>query len=108
MDMTENSIALSTIFDGWDGYQTSIVHSIQPLSRQQLIWRPAPELRSVGEVASHIALGRVDWFARMPAPGSLDLEQQAAELGSRAAISRAVMIYQPKEDLECLFVVLRF
>ncbi len=85
--MSENSISLSNIFEGWDGHQTSIVHAIQPLTYEQLIWRPAPKLRSVGELASHIALGRVDWFARMPAPGSLELLQMTERLGSEAAIS---------------------
>ncbi len=77
---------LSSIFEGWDGYQTSLVHAIQPLTQEQLVWRPNPNFRSVGEVASHIALGRVDWFARMPAPGSRELAEKAQALGSRAAI----------------------
>ena len=85
--MAKNIMALSTIFEGWDGHQTSIVHAIQPLTHEQLTWRPAPELRSVGELASHIALGRIDWFARMPAPGSRELEQKAEKLGSKAAIN---------------------
>jgi uncharacterized damage-inducible protein DinB len=68
--MNQNSVKLADIFQGWDGYQTSIVHAIAPLTREQLLWRPAEHLRSVGEVASHIAIGRVNWFERMPAPGS--------------------------------------
>jgi len=85
--MSTESTALSIIFDGWDGYQTSLVHAIQPLTHEQLIWRPAPKLRSVGEVASHIAVGRVGWFARISAPGSLELDQKARALGSQAAIA---------------------
>ena len=34
--MTEGSIALSEIFAGWDGYQSSLVHAIQPLTTKQL------------------------------------------------------------------------
>jgi uncharacterized damage-inducible protein DinB len=78
---------LSKIFTGWDGYNTSIVHAIQPLTIDQLVWRPAPRLRSVGEQASHIALGRVGWFARMPAPGSLELRQKVERLGPETAIA---------------------
>ena len=80
--MQGNSISLSNLFDGWDGYQMSIIHALQPLTREQLIWRPAPQLRSVGELASHIAFGRVGWFDRMPAPGSSELEQKVEELGN--------------------------
>lgn len=85
--MTPSSTKLAEIFSGWDGYNTSIVHAIQPLTLDQLQWRPGPKLRSVGEVAGHLAIGRVDWFARMPAPGSLELSQKAQALGSHYAIA---------------------
>ena len=85
--MTETSIALSKIFDGWDGYNLSILHAIQPLTQEQLAWRPAPNLRSVGEVASHIAFGRIGWFSRMQAPGSQELKIKAEALGSESAIA---------------------
>ncbi len=85
--MSESSTSLSKIFDGWDGYQTSILHAIQPLTHDQLIWRPNPKSRSVGELASHIALGRIGWFARMPAPGSLELKLKAEESGPETAIA---------------------
>jgi len=56
--------ALVSVYKGWDGYQTSLVWAIAPRTREQLIWRPAPQLRSAGEIARHIAAGRVDWFLR--------------------------------------------
>lgn len=68
-----NSCALAAVFDGWNGYQTSLAHAIEPLTSEQLAWRPTPEQRSVGEVARHIAFGRIGWFVRMDAPGSQDL-----------------------------------
>jgi uncharacterized damage-inducible protein DinB len=67
---------LSEIFDGWNGYQSSLVAAVAPLTREQLIWRPAPHLRSTGELARHISLGRITWFARMHAPGSREITQQ--------------------------------
>jgi uncharacterized damage-inducible protein DinB len=82
--MIGNNPSLAAIFDGWDGYHTSIVHAIEPLTVEQLRWRPKPKLRSVGEVASHIAFGRISWFARMPAPGSAVLEARAAAFGGEA------------------------
>ncbi len=83
--MDTELITLAKIYDGWDGYQTSIVHAVEPLTQEQITWRPGPKLRSVGEVASHIALGRIDWFARMPAPGSLELAGRAATVDPAAA-----------------------
>ncbi len=82
-----SSEPLSKVFLGWDGYQTSILHAIQPLTPAQLAWRPAANKRSVGEVASHLALGRIGWFARMPAPGSLELAEKAAALGPEYSIA---------------------
>ena len=88
--MTEGSISLSKIFDGWDGLQTSILHAVQPLTPEQLAWRAAPNLRSVGEVVSHIALGRVDWFERMQAPGSAALAARIAALGPQLAVEASI------------------
>lgn len=73
--------SLSAIWEGWDGYQTSLVHAVAPLTAVQLAWRPAPELRSVGEVARHISLGRITWFRRMGAPGSVAVAEQVPEWG---------------------------
>lgn len=73
---------LSKVYDGWDGYQTSLVHAIAPLSREQLAWRPAAGMRSVGEVAEHIGFGRIGWFQRMEAPGSVELARTVPSEGS--------------------------
>jgi uncharacterized damage-inducible protein DinB len=62
-------IKLVRIFDGWDGYQTSLLHATAPLTKEQLSWRPAEGRRSLGELARHICMGRVTWLSRMGAPG---------------------------------------
>jgi uncharacterized damage-inducible protein DinB len=85
--MTAAAHSLISVFDGWDSYQVSLVHTVAPLSREQLAYRPAPGLRSVGELASHIGLGRIGWFERMCAPGSAELARQMAALESQAAIA---------------------
>ncbi|HEV8190869.1 MAG TPA: DinB family protein [Ktedonobacterales bacterium] len=59
-----NALSLAMVLEGWDGYQLSLVRAVAPRSREQLIWRPAPHLRTAGELARHIAAGRVDWFSR--------------------------------------------
>ena len=61
------------VFEGWEGYRQSIIHAVAPLTPEQLIWRPAAHLRSVGELARHIALGPIAWFLWMGAPGSDEL-----------------------------------
>jgi uncharacterized damage-inducible protein DinB len=65
--------SLQRIFEGWDGYNTSLVKAVESLTPEQLAFRATPDTRSVGELAAHIAFGRVVWFERMPAPGSKEL-----------------------------------
>ena len=77
--MTDASIPLAEVYLGWDGYQTSLVRAVAPLSAEQLAFRAAPGLRSAGEIARHIACGRVGWFLRMGAPGSEELAAQIPE-----------------------------
>lgn len=71
--MPRSTDSLMTVYEGWDGYQRSILQAVTPLTREHLVWRPAAQLRSVGELVRHIALGRIDWFLRMDAPGSREL-----------------------------------
>ncbi len=87
--MTAELLSLNTIFDGWDGYQASLVHAIEPLSRELLAWRPAAQLRSIGEIAGHISLGRIGWFNRMGAPGSLELSNRTTEWRSEIDIAES-------------------
>jgi uncharacterized damage-inducible protein DinB len=70
--------SLRSIFEGWDGHQLALLRAITPLTPEQLTWRPAPHLRSVGELISHIALARLYWFHNMGAPGSAELARQIA------------------------------
>jgi uncharacterized damage-inducible protein DinB len=76
--MPTETPSLRTIYSGWDGYHTSLVNAIRPLTKEQLAYRPEPLTRSVGDIAAHIAFGRIDWFHRMDAPGAAELVEQAA------------------------------
>jgi uncharacterized damage-inducible protein DinB len=67
---------LATVFDGWNGYQTSLCHAIETLTSEQLRWRPAPHVRSLGEIIRHLSLGRITWLSRMDAPGIADIRFQ--------------------------------
>lgn len=73
-----NTPPLSAIYEGWEGYQTSLVKAIAGRAPQELLWRPAHGLSSAGELAHHISYGRIDWFSRMGAPGSRELAEEAA------------------------------
>ena len=73
---------LASVFEGWEGFNRSLVSAFAPLNQEQLAFRAAAEMRSVGEIALHIADGRVDWFRRMSAPGSAELQ---AKIESRSA-----------------------
>ena len=65
-----------TVYSGWEGYQQSLVSAVHGLTPENLRYRPHPEHRSVGEIVGHIAYGRIDWFHRMKAPGSAELNQE--------------------------------
>lgn len=96
--------SLSGVWEGWDGYQTSLAHAVAPLSAAQLAWRPQPELRSLGEVARHISLGRITWFLRMGAPGSAAVAEQIPEWeedrdGNRHVVETALPITEEAGEL---------
>lgn len=85
--MATTNPSLQMVYDGWEGYQASIVDAIRGLAREQLAYRPAPNLRSVGEIASHISLGRIGWFHRMHAPGSDELVKESEDWEPDAPIT---------------------
>jgi uncharacterized damage-inducible protein DinB len=78
------AMQLAQVYDGWDGFNTSSVRAIAPRTAEELAWRAAPGLRSVGEIAAHLGMGRIDWFARMPAPLVEDLARETVELRGAA------------------------
>jgi uncharacterized damage-inducible protein DinB len=91
------SDSLMMVYEGWDGYRQSIINAVVPLTVEQLAWRPAPHLRSVGELVRHIALGPIDWFVRMDAPGSHELagridKWQEDPHGNRYIVEEAIPI----------------
>jgi uncharacterized damage-inducible protein DinB len=88
-------VRLTTVFDGWQGYQTSLVHAIAPLTPVQLAWKGAEHVRSLGEVIRHLALGRITWLTRMKPPGIDDVTGRVPEWrtdddGARHVVEEAV------------------
>lgn len=80
--MSPETHRLTFVYNGWDGYQRSLVEAIRPLNAEQLAFRAAPPMRSVGELAWHIAAGRVDWFKRINPAGCAELEPEIARRGA--------------------------
>jgi uncharacterized damage-inducible protein DinB len=48
-------------------------------------------MRSVGEVAAHISIGRIEWFHRMGAPGSSELAAKAREFQTSSESAERVL-----------------
>lgn len=107
--MITDPALLTTIFQGWQDYQTLLIFALRPLSAEQLALRYAPKLRSVDMIATHMIGARARWFylgfeeggADFKALGNWDrrgrLARSAAELvsglertweGMHAAIAR--------------------
>jgi uncharacterized damage-inducible protein DinB len=59
--MTQFS-TLATFYNNWEKYQAGLVDAVKPLTSEQLALRAASGLRSVGELARHIAITRASWF----------------------------------------------
>jgi uncharacterized damage-inducible protein DinB len=102
--MSDTETSLARLFEGWEGYNTSLVHAIAPLTPDQLSWRPGHDLRSIGELARHISLGRLTWFARMDAPGSAQLIQRVGDWeqdadGNRYPIEDSLLISEKADEL---------
>src|SRR5690348_14714780 len=60
--MADNNFTLDTFYNGWKHYQDHLKSSIAPLTAEQLALRPAPDLRSVGEITAHLISCRAGWF----------------------------------------------
>jgi uncharacterized damage-inducible protein DinB len=76
--MTESQSPLSTIYAGWQTYQTLLITALTPLSPDQVALRAAPTLRSVGEMATHMIGARARWFYQLMGEGG----DTFAELGT--------------------------
>lgn len=60
--MAEDNFTLSTFYQSWKEYQEHIKATVATLTAEQLALRAAPDLRSIGENATHIIGCRAGWF----------------------------------------------
>ena len=57
--------ALAFALEGWQNYQEQLRAAVASLTADQLALRPAPHLRTVGELVLHIIDTRAGWGARV-------------------------------------------
>src|SRR5260370_18926925 len=86
--MAEQPISLLPIYKGWDTYQELLIKAIEPLSLDQLSLRPAPQLRSIGELATHIIGARAGWLYYTLEKG----DEHLVSLASQPARSAAELV----------------
>jgi len=68
------SIAEARVFEAWRNFQEALKLTLAPLTEEQLGLRLRPDLRSVGEIAEHIAYGRALWLKNIQAESAAGLE----------------------------------
>jgi uncharacterized damage-inducible protein DinB len=96
--------SLQNLFEGWNGYHQSIVHAVKDLTPEQLLWRPAENFNSVGELVRHISLGRLTWLMRMDAIGSSQVADHISEWkkdsdGNRDIVEGLIAITEQSTEL---------
>jgi uncharacterized damage-inducible protein DinB len=86
--MAEQPMSLLPLYKGWETYQERLIKGIEPLSLEQLSLRIAPQLRSVGELASHIIGARSGWLFYTLEKG----DEHMTTLASQPARSSAELV----------------
>ena len=56
------TVPLTTVYQGWDGFQRNLVKAVAPLSREQLALPVAPTHWPIGMLVQHIINDRLWWF----------------------------------------------
>lgn len=72
--MSEQPAHLIDVYSGWENYQQLMVEAIAPLTPDQLTLRAAPDLRSIGEIATHMIGARARWFYEGMGAGGPEIE----------------------------------
>src|ERR1700737_3712707 len=86
--MAEQPISLLPLYQGWDTYQELLIKAIEPLSLDHLSLRPAPQLRSIDELATHIIGVRAGWLYYTLEKG----DEHLVSLASQPARSAAELV----------------
>ncbi len=60
--MTDSMTSSLDFYQGWEQYQELLIQAISDLTAEQLAYRTAPHLRSIGETCLHIIGARARWL----------------------------------------------
>lgn len=71
--VTEHSIPLAVVYQGWSGFQRELLRVIAPLSPEQLTLPVAPHHWSLGTAIQHIITDRAWWFHVWMGEGDVDM-----------------------------------
>ena len=66
----QQTVPLTTVYQGWDGFQRDLVKAIAPLSREQLALPVASTHWPIGMLVQHIINDRLWWFHLWMGEGS--------------------------------------
>ncbi|MEJ2487437.1 MAG: DinB family protein [Anaerolineales bacterium] len=72
--MSQDQQMIQAVYQGWHAYQETLIKAISPLTADQLKMRSAPDLLSVGEIATHIVKNRAVWFYFIMGEGGKEFE----------------------------------
>lgn len=92
--MIEQVFPLSTLYKpGWENYQHAFVHTIAPLSSEQLALPVAPQYVSIRELLIHMLGARYSWFSNWMGEEGPAMAQwrQMAEINEPAAADLVAM-----------------
>jgi uncharacterized damage-inducible protein DinB len=71
--MTTEPGGVAAFYTGWTAHQDLITGALAPLTAEQLGLRVAPEVRTIGEIATHMIGARARWFHGALGQGGDDL-----------------------------------
>jgi uncharacterized damage-inducible protein DinB len=95
--MNELQSPMSTIYDGWNTYQSLLITALTSLSADQLTLRAAPTLRSIEEIATHMIGARARWFYQLMGEGGEAFERLGTWDRPDMPIRTAVEVVQALE-----------
>jgi uncharacterized damage-inducible protein DinB len=89
---------LSLVFDGWVRYNDALLEVLDNAPEEVLLTSVGPDVKPPAEILRHIALGRIEWLARIDAPGFTELRGRLP--GVRTLDNGAVLVPQDCIALE--------
>jgi uncharacterized damage-inducible protein DinB len=58
-------LTLAPFYKGWKAGNGQLVSAIRPLTREQLLLRPAPDIGAIWQIVAHMAGARAWWFSNI-------------------------------------------